>query len=72
MANEIPGVIGAHMREQGLVAASGNSSPPWQNGRHFEDDIFRCIFVNEELHILIKISLNFVPKGPVHNNSALA
>ena len=24
-----------------------NSSPLGQNGRHFADDIFRCIFVNE-------------------------
>ena len=38
-----------------------NSSAPWQNGRHFADDIFRCIFVNEKFYILIKISLNFVP-----------
>ena len=28
------------------------------------DDIFRCIFVNEKLRNLIKISLMFVPKGP--------
>ena len=24
-----------------------NSSPPGQNGRHFADDIFECIFMNE-------------------------
>ena len=47
-----------------------NSSPPGQNGRHFADDIFRCIFVNENFCILIKISLKFVPRGPVDNNSA--
>ena len=34
-----------------------NSSPPGQNGRHFADNIFRCIFVNEKICILIKISL---------------
>ena len=38
--------------------------------RHF-DDIFTCIFVNEKLCILIKISLKFVPKGPIYNNPAL-
>ena len=38
-----------------------NSSPPGQIGRHFEDDIFRCIFVNEKFCILIKISLKFIP-----------
>ena len=48
-----------------------NSSPPGQNGRHFSDDISRCIFVNEKFCILIKISLSFVPKGPIDNNPAL-
>ena len=32
---------------------------------------FRCIFVNEKFYILIKISLSFVPKGPIYNNPAL-
>ena len=35
------------------------------------DDIFKCIFVNENFSILIKISLKFVPKGPIDNNPAL-
>ena len=48
-----------------------NSSPSGQNGCHFTDDIFRCIFVNEKFCILIKISLKFVPKSPIDNNSAL-
>ena len=29
-----------------------NSSPPEQNGRHFADDIFQCIFMNEKKNIL--------------------
>ena len=33
-----------------------------QNGRHFPDDIFKCIFLNENVWILIMISLKFVPK----------
>ena len=37
-----------------------NLSPPGQNGCHSTDDIFRCIFMNENFCILIKISLNFV------------
>ena len=45
---------------------------PGQNGRHFADDIFRCIFVNEFFFILITISLKFVRKGPIDNNPALA
>ena len=48
-----------------------NSYPPGQNGRHFVHDIFRCIFVNEKFCILIKISLKFVPQGPIDNNPAL-
>ena len=48
-----------------------NSSPPGQNGRHFTDDIFICIFVNEKLCILIKIPLKFVTKGPIDNNPTL-
>ena len=45
--------------------------PPGQNGRHFADGIFICIFMNEKFCILIKISLNFVPRIPISNNSAL-
>ena len=39
-----------------------------QDGRHFPD-IFKCIFLNENFKILIKISLKFVPKGPINNIS---
>ena len=39
-----------------------NTLKPRQNGRHFPDDIFKCIFLNENVWILIKISLNFVPR----------
>ena len=48
-----------------------SSSPPEQNVRHFTDDIFRRIFVNEKFDILIKNSLKFAPKGPINNNPAL-
>ena len=48
-----------------------NSSSPIQNGRHFADSIFRCIFVNEKFYILSKISLKFVLKGPIDNKPAL-
>ena len=37
----------------------------------FADDSFRCIFVNEKFYILIKISLKFVPNGPINNIPAL-
>ena len=48
-----------------------NTLRPRQNGRHFADDIFKCIFVNENVWISIKISLNFVPNGPINNIPAL-
>ena len=35
------------------------------------DDIFKRIFLNENVRILIQISLKFVPKRPVDNKSAL-
>ena len=44
---------------------------PRQNGRRFPDNIFKCIFLNENTWISIKISLKFVPKGPINNISAL-
>ena len=48
-----------------------NPSPPGQNGHHFPDDIFKCIFMNEKFCILIEISLKFVPKGPINIIPAL-
>ena len=48
-----------------------NALRPRQNRRHFADDIFKCIFLNENVSIAIKISLKFVPKGPINNISAL-
>ena len=42
-----------------------------QNGRHFADDIFRCVPLNKKYCILIKISLKFVLKGLIDNNPAL-
>ena len=48
-----------------------NTLSPRQNGRHFADDIFKCIFFNENICISIKISLKFVPKCPINNIPAL-
>ena len=44
---------------------------PRQNGRHFADDIFKCVFLNENVWIPIKISLKFVPKGQINKMPAL-
>ena len=48
-----------------------NSSPPGQNCPHVADDIFIFTVANETFCILIYISLNFVPKGPINNNPPL-
>ena len=48
-----------------------NSSATGQNDRHLADDIFSCISVNHDIVMLMKISLEFVPKGPTDNNPAL-
>ena len=44
-----------------------NTLRPRQNGRHFPDDIFKCIFLNENVWISIGISLKFAPMGPINN-----
>ena len=44
-----------------------NTLRPRQNGRHFPDDIFKWIFLNENVWISINISLKFVPRGPINN-----
>ena len=44
---------------------------PRQNGHCFTDNTFKRIFLNENVRISIKISLKFVPKGPINNNPAL-
>ena len=48
-----------------------NTLRPRQNGRHFADDIFKCIFLNENAWISLMISLKFVPKVQINNIPAL-
>ena len=48
-----------------------NTLRPRQNGRHFQDDIFKCIFLIENVWISLKISLKFVPKVRLNNIIAL-
>ena len=42
-----------------------------QNGSHFADDIFKCIFLNQNAWISLKISLKFAPKVRINNIPAL-
>ena len=39
--------------------------------RHFIDNIFKCIFLNENAWILLRISLNFVPRVRINNIPSL-
>ena len=48
-----------------------NTLRPRQNGRHFSDDIFKSILLDENVWTSIKISLNYFPKGPIYNIPAL-
>ena len=53
------------------TCCSVNTLRPMQNGRHFPDDIFKRIFLNQNVRIPIYISLEFVSKGPINNIPAL-
>ena len=55
----------------GMMGSYINTLRPRQNGRHFPDDTFKRIFWNENVRISIKISLKFVPKGPINKIPAL-
>ena len=48
-----------------------NTLRPRQSGRHFADAIFKCNCLNGNIWIPIKMSLTFVPKGPINNIPAL-
>ena len=60
-----------NMYKQWLIWWPFNTLRSRQYGRHFAADIFKCIFLNENVSIAIKISLKFVPKGPIYNIPAL-
>ena len=42
-----------------------------QNGRHFADDIFKCIVLNKYNFIFIIISLKFVPVGWIEKKKVI-
>ena len=54
-----------------MIQNTFNTLWPRQNGHRFADDTFKCIFLNENVRISIKISLKFVTKGPIYNNQEL-
>ena len=54
-----------------ISRVSFNTSRPRQNGRHFADDTFKRILLNENVRISIRFSLNFYPNSPINNIPAL-
>ena len=60
-----------HRRLYASLSLNVNTLRPGQNGRRFADDTLECIFLNENIRISIKISLKFVPEGPINNIPAL-
>ena len=50
-----------------MDSSTGITLRPRQNGRYLPDDIFKGIFLNENVSIFIQISLKFVPRGPINN-----
>ena len=44
-----------------------NTLRPKQNGRRFANNVFKCIFLNENVWISLKISLQFFPKVLINN-----
>ena len=57
--------------DSSILPAEFSTLRPRQNGRHFADDTFKSIFLNENVSISIKVSLRFVPNGPINNIPAL-
>ena len=53
------------------IGLAFNTLRPRRNEQHFADEILKRIFFNENVWISIKISLKFVPKGPINNIPAL-
>ena len=48
-----------------------NSSPLDKMAAVLADDIFKCIFLNENDRISIQTSLKFIPRSPIDNKPAL-
>ena len=71
----LPGEFGEFRREAHVTYCNGMplfvmTLRPRQDGRHFADDTRKCISLNKNIGISIKISLKF-SKGPIKNIPAL-
>ena len=63
--------VGLARYERSGQKSGFNSLRPRLNRRHFAVDVSKCNFLNESAWIPIKISLKFVPEGPINNIPAL-
>ena len=68
-AKSLSGCSGVPIQED-QVDRNLNTLRQRQKDHHFADNIFKFIFTNEKFCILIKISLKFLPEGPVDNESS--
>ena len=62
MSNKVSYIVGRPVKD---------TLGPIQNCRHFANDIFRCIFLNENAKTSLKISLKLVPRVRISNIPAL-
>ena len=58
-------------RQQAITWTNVNTLRPRQIDLYFPDDIFKYILLNENVWVLIKISLKLVPTGTINNIQAL-
>ena len=70
IANTVSGHAMNELYPESITCAF-NTLRPKQYSRHLPDDIFKCIFLNENISISISISLKFLSKGPINNVAAL-
>ena len=69
-SSSIPVTLSRRMESPAVTSAEDlrfKTLRPRQNGRHFPDDIFKWIFLNENVGILTNISLKCVPRGLINN-----
>ena len=70
----VPSLIAVHIEPSNYCcqpSAHINTLRPRQNGRHFPDDILKCMFLDENLWISLRIPLKFLPKVRIDNTLAL-
>ena len=60
-----------HTAPEGQARTLINTSRPRQNARHFPGDIFKCIFMNENVWMSNTRWLKFASKGSSDNDTAL-